>query len=111
MPSLDPELTPVFPRTAEVTADGHLAIGGCDAVELARELGTPLYVFDEEELRATCRAYREAFAAQYAQSAVVYAAKAYLGRWLAALVAEEGLGMDVVSRGEMALERAAGFSS
>jgi diaminopimelate decarboxylase len=109
MPSLDPDLASIFPRTAEVTADGHLAIGGCDAVELARELGTPLYVFDEEELRATCGEYRAAFAAQYAQSTVVYAAKAYLGRWLAALVAEEGLGMDVVSGGELAVARAAGF--
>ncbi len=109
MPSLDPALASIFPRTAEVTVDGHLAIGGCDAVELARELGTPLYVFDEEELRATCREYREAFSSRYAQSAVVYAAKAYLGRWLAALIAEEGLGMDVVSGGELAVARAAGF--
>jgi diaminopimelate decarboxylase len=109
MPSLDPALAPIFPRTSGVTPDGHLAIGGCDAVELAREFGTPLYVFDEEELRSTCRAYREAFASLYAQSAVVYAAKAYLGRWLAALVAEEGLGMDVVSGGELAVARAAGF--
>jgi diaminopimelate decarboxylase len=106
---LDPALATVFPRTAGVTPDGHLAIGGCDAVDLAKEFGTPLYVFDEEELRATCREYREAFASRYEQSAVVYAAKAYIGRWLAALVAEEGLGMDVVSGGELAVARAAGF--
>jgi diaminopimelate decarboxylase len=106
---LDPALESIFPRTAEVTADGHLAIGGRDAVQLAREFGTPLYVFDEDELRATCREYREAFAERYAPSAVVYAAKAYLARWLAALVAEEGLGMDVVSGGELAVARAAGF--
>ncbi|MCH7484842.1 MAG: diaminopimelate decarboxylase [Chloroflexi bacterium] len=109
MPDLDPALAPVLPRTAEVTPEGHLALGGCDAVDLAKEFGTPLYVFDEEELRATCRAYREAFASRYEQSAVVYAAKAYLGRWLAALVAEEGLGMDVVSGGELAVARSAGF--
>src|SRR3990172_5996127 len=76
---------------------------------LAPEFGTPLYVFDEEELRAACREYREAFASRYAQSAVVYAGKAYLARWLAALVAEEGLGLDVVSGGELAVARAAGF--
>src|SRR3990172_9523796 len=109
MPSLDPALASIFPRTAQVTADGHLALGGCDAVDLAKEFGTPLYVFDEEELRATCREYREAFASRYEQSAVVYAAKAYIGRWLAALVAEEGLGLDVVSGGELAVARAAGF--
>ena len=106
---LDPTLAPVLPRTAEANADGHLAIGGCDAVDLAKEFGTPLYVFDEAELRATCREYREAFASRYAQSAVVYAAKAYLGRWLAALVAEEGYGLDVVSGGELAVAIAAGF--
>jgi diaminopimelate decarboxylase len=92
-----------------VTPEGHLALGGCDAVDLAKEFGTPLYVFDEEELRTTCRAYREAFSSRYEQSAVVYAAKAYLGRWLAALVAEEGLGMDVVSGGELAVARSVGF--
>lgn len=109
MPALDPALAPVFPRTAQVTADGHLAVGGCDAVDLAKEFGTPLYVFDEEELRATCREYREAFASRYENSDVVYAAKAYLGRWLAALVAEEELGLDVVSGGELAVARSVGF--
>jgi diaminopimelate decarboxylase len=109
MPPLDPALVSIFPRTAEVTPEDHLALGGCDAVELAQEFGTPLYVFDEEELRATCRAYREAFASRYAKSSVVYAAKAYVGRWLAQLIAEEGLGMDVVAGGELAVARAAGF--
>ena len=109
MPDLDPALAPVLPRTAELTPEGHLALGGCDTVDLAREFGTPLYVYDEEELRATCRAYREAFASRYEESAVAYAAKSYLGRWLAALVAEEGLGLDVVSGGELAVARSAGF--
>ncbi|MEX2158011.1 MAG: diaminopimelate decarboxylase [Dehalococcoidia bacterium] len=109
MPSLEPALVSIFPRTADVTSDGHLAIGGCDAVELAREFGTPLYVFDEEELRSTAREYREAFASRYAQSAVVYASKAYLARWIASIMAEEHLGMDVVSGGELAVARAAGF--
>jgi diaminopimelate decarboxylase len=92
-----------------VTSDGHLALGGCDAVELAREFGTPLYVFDEAELRETCRAYIDAFGSRYERSSVAYAAKAYLGRWLAALIAEEGLGMDIVSGGELAVAQAAGF--
>ena len=50
--SLDPAFVPILPRTAGATPQGHLTIGGCDAVELAREFGTPLYVFDEVELRA-----------------------------------------------------------
>ena len=109
MPDLDPALAPIFPRTAEVTPDGHLALGGCDAVDLAKEFGTPLYVFDEEELRASCRDYREAFASRYEGCAVAYAAKAYLGRWLAALLAEEGLALDVVSGGELAVACSVGF--
>ncbi len=109
MPDLDPALAPIFPRTAEVTPEGHLSLGGCDAVDLAKEFGTPLYVFDEEELRSSCRDTREAFASRYQDSAVVYAAKAYIGRWLAALVAEEGLGLDVVSGGELAVARSVGF--
>lgn len=109
MPSLDPAWAPVLPRTAAATPEGHLTLGGCDAVDLAREFGTPLYVFDEIELRSTAREYREAFASRYAQSAVAYAAKAYLGRWMAALIAEEGLGLDVVSGGELAVARSVGF--
>ncbi len=108
-PELDPALAPILPRTSEVTPDGHLALGGCDAVDLAKEFRTPLYVFDEEELRATCRAYREAFASRYERSAVVYAAKAYIGRWLAALLVGEGLGMDIVSGGELAIARSVEF--
>ena len=109
MAELDPALVPVLPRSAAATPDGHLTLGGCDAIDLAKEFGTPLYVFDEEELRQSCRAFREAFASRYEDSAVAYAAKAYLGRWLAALVAEEGLGLDIVSGGELAVARSAGF--
>ncbi len=109
MAELDPALGPVLPRTAALTPEGHLALGGCDAVDLAKEFGTPLYVFDEDDLRATCRAYREAFGSRYAECAVAYAAKTYLGRWLAALVANEGLGLDVVSGGELAVARSVGF--
>jgi diaminopimelate decarboxylase len=109
MSPIDDGLAAVLPRSASVTTAGHLAIAGCDAVDLASEFGTPLYVFDEDEIRSAAREYREAFASLYAQSAVVYAAKALLGRWIAAIMAEEGLGMDVVSGGELAVARSAGF--
>jgi diaminopimelate decarboxylase len=109
MASLDPGLAPIFPRTSEASSDGHLFVGGCDTVELAREFGTPLYVFDEVELRETIRTYREAFASLYEKSSVVYASKAYLGRWVASLMAEQRLGLDLVSGGELAVARAAGF--
>jgi diaminopimelate decarboxylase len=84
-----------------LTADGHLQVGGCDAVDLAREFGTPLCVLDETRIRAACRAYREAFAARYPKVAVEYAGKAFLCLAMARLVAEEGLNLDVASGGEL----------
>src|SRR3989442_13703793 len=83
--------------TAGMTEAGHLTLGGCDAVELAGEFGTPLYVFDEETLRGQCRAFQEAFGSRYHNSVVAYAAKAYLGRALAGLIAQEGVSPDVGS--------------
>jgi diaminopimelate decarboxylase len=100
---------PILPRTAGATSQGHLTLGGCDAVELAREFGTPLYVFDEAELREGAREWPAAFRALHTETTVVYAAKAYLGRALARLFAEEGLGLDVASGGELAVARSAGF--
>jgi diaminopimelate decarboxylase len=51
--------------TQRVGAKGHLEIGGCDTVDLAREFGTPLYVMDEDVIRGNCRAYRQAFESRY----------------------------------------------
>jgi diaminopimelate decarboxylase len=108
MPSLDPALRPIFPRTAGLSPEGRLSLGGCDAVELARQYGTPLYVFDEVELRESMRAYRRAFEALYDRVRVSYASKAFLARWIAAIAQEEGLGFDAVSGGELAVLLAAG---
>lgn len=102
-------LAKVLPTTAQVTDYGHLSVGGCDLVELAHEFGTPLYVFDEETLRGQCRAFLEAFRSRYPNTAVAYAAKAYLGRALAAIVAQEGLDLDVVSGGELAIAASVNF--
>ena len=104
----DPEFTSIFPRTTAVR-DGRLSIGGCDAQELTREFGSPLYVFDETEVRETCREYARAFTTRYPESEITYASKAYLSRWMAALANEEGLGLDVVSGGELAIALSAGF--
>ncbi|HLF70693.1 MAG TPA: diaminopimelate decarboxylase [Dehalococcoidia bacterium] len=106
---IDADLRPVLPLTAEVNAAGHLAIGGCDAVELAREFGTPLYVFDEADLRDRCREYVREFSARLPDVGVLYASKAYIGKALAQLLADEGLGLDVVSGGELAIARVAEF--
>lgn len=98
-----------LPPGTAVDAAGHLCSGGCDLVALAARYGTPLYVFNEDVLRANCRAYVAAFA-DYAPGALVaYAAKACLTRAIAAIVAAEGLHLDVVSGGELHLALSAGF--
>ncbi|MBI4312460.1 MAG: diaminopimelate decarboxylase [Chloroflexi bacterium] len=99
----------VFPHTALVNGQGHLVIGGCDTLDLAADFGTPLYVFDEQTLRDICRAYLREFRARYPKTQVIYAAKAFSNQALTRLLAEEGLGMDVVSGGEMALAKAGGM--
>jgi diaminopimelate decarboxylase len=98
-----------LPPGCTVDEQGHLRIGGCDAVELARQFGTPLYVFNEDVVRANCRAYRAAFAGYEGGFAVAYAAKAMLTTALAALIASEGLHLDVVSAGELHTALRAGF--
>ena len=104
------QLAHVFPDTAEVNGQGRLAIGGCDAADLVAEYGTPLYVLCEDTLRNRCRAFTEAFRSLHGDTQVVYASKAYIGPALARLMAEEGLGLDVVSGGELAVAKAAGIA-
>lgn len=99
----------IFPDTAKISGNGHLMIGGCDTVDLATEYGTPQYVFDEETLRRRCRSFTEEFSKRHHNSEVVYACKAYINQALAILFMEEGLGLDVVSEGEMAVARAVNF--
>jgi diaminopimelate decarboxylase len=104
------ELKTVLPDTAEVSAEGHLSLGGCDLTWLADEFGTPLYVYDEASIRGRARAYRTALKEAYPGEALVcYAAKAYCAPWLLRVVAEEGLGLDVVSGGELYAAQTSGF--
>ena len=103
---LPSHLTHVFPDTTDTNAAGHLTIGGCDALDLAEQYGTPLYVLDEATLRARCRQFSGAFASRYPNSQAVYASKAYINPALARIFAEEGLGLDVVSGGELAVAMA-----
>jgi diaminopimelate decarboxylase len=92
-------LTPISTR---IDALGRLEVGGCALSDLARSFGTPLYVLDEDTLRASCRAYREALALHYpGPSLALYASKANSSLALSALVASEGLGLDAVSAGEL----------
>jgi len=97
-----------FNGTTRVNEKGHLEIGGCDCVELAREFGTPLYVLDEECFRQNCREYRRFFMEKYGAD-VVYAGKTLLNMAVCRIVANEGLGLDVGSGGELYTALKAGF--
>ena len=93
----------LLPDSAEVGADGWLHIGGCHLGALADEHGTPLFVYDEDHLRARCREAVAAFG-----DGVAYATKAFLCRAMAALAHEEGMHLDVATGGELHVARAAG---
>ena len=82
---------------------GRLRIGGLDVLDLAEELGTPVFIYDEEHLRRRCRESRQAFGPR-----VAYASKAFLCRAMAALAHEEGCCVDVSTGGELAVALAAG---
>ena len=99
----------ILPDTARVGASGHLEIGGCDVVDLAARHGTPLYVYDEASLRTRARALVAALSGYPATAMVCYAAKAYCAPWLLRMVADEGLGLDVVSAGELHAAARGGF--
>ncbi|MEO8633037.1 MAG: diaminopimelate decarboxylase [Chloroflexota bacterium] len=91
----------IFPDTTRVDGD-HLSIGGCDLTELALRYGTPLYVYDEASLINRARGYRGALKSSYAGDSIIcYASKAYAAPWILSLLADEGLGLDVVSAGEL----------
>ncbi len=99
----------LFPDNSGVNNEGHLVIGGCDTVKLAEEYGTPVYLFDELTMRNKCAEYKSEFNRRYPGTTVLYAAKAFLNRSVALLIKEEGLGMDVVSGGEMGIARSVDF--
>jgi diaminopimelate decarboxylase len=101
--------TLIYPHTTVHNAAGHLEIGGCDVVDLAREFGTPLFIYDEQSLRDQCRAYHAAFGARTDRYEIVYASKAFSCRAMCELVVQEGLSLDVATGGELAAARAAAF--
>ena len=93
-----------------INSDNHLVIGQHDTVELAKKFGTPLYVLDEDLMRDNCRAYKNAIDTYYdGHGLVLFASKALCTMYTGRLVAEEGLGADVVSGGELYTLYKAGF--
>jgi diaminopimelate decarboxylase len=92
----------LLPLTAKVNSNDCLEIGGCDLTALVQQFSSPLYVLDEATLREACRQYREAFVKYYpGQSQVIYASKAWSCLAIFNIVNSEGLGLDVVSGGEL----------
>ena len=90
-----------FLGTQKINDAGHLEIGGCDTVELANQYGTPLFVMDEDHIRAQMRAMKAAFEAQNVECHITYASKAFPCLAIARIAAQEGLWIDVASAGEL----------
>jgi diaminopimelate decarboxylase len=99
----------VFPLGSRVNERGHLEIGGCDAVDLAAEFGTPAYVVAEDDVRTRARAFIEALSARHQDFDVLFASKAFPCTAVYRLLAEEGLACDVASGGELFLALRGGF--
>ena len=89
-------------ETLKINAKGHLELGGADCVELAKEFGTPLYLFDEAYIRKMMRVYRDTLAKSYGGNGMVlYASKAFSCKAIYRIAADENIGIDVVSGGEL----------
>jgi diaminopimelate decarboxylase len=102
-----PELDPlVWPRSAALDDDGVLRVGGLRVDAIVAEFPTPVLVLDENDFRARCREYREAFGPN---ASVFYAGKAFLCRAVARWVHEEGLSLDVCTGGELAVAQSVQF--
>ena len=96
--------------TLKINAKGHLEIGGADCVELAKEFGTPVYLFDEAYIRKMMRVYRDTLAKDYGgKGMVLYASKAFSCEAIYRIADEENIGIDVVSGGELYTALRAGF--
>lgn len=100
---------PMLFGTQRINEAGHLEIGGCDAVDLAAQFGTPLYVLDEQHVRERCRSYLSAFRTRLPQVEIAYAGKALLTKALCRIVQQEGLSLDTASAGELYTALQAGF--
>jgi len=101
-----PDLS-LLPPSAVIDGE-DLRIGGCLLRELAAEFGTPAYVIDEQALRSRAREYLQAFASRHDKSGICFAAKAYPSASIIRVLAQEGLGCDVVGGGELRIALAAG---
>lgn len=104
-------LQSLLPESAHASAQGILHIAGHAVPDLVQQYGTPLYIFDRATIVQACQAYTRAFREVYCASEclLLYASKAYLAPQIARLVAEQGMGLDVVSGGELSLAQHVDF--
>ncbi len=93
----------LLPDSAQVGSSGQLMIGGCDVLDVASEFGTPIFIYDEDQMRSRAREAVDAFGRN-----ATYATKAFLCRAVARLVHEEGMTLDVATAGEFHITRSAG---
>lgn len=97
-------------KDLDVNSAGHLTIGGMDTVELANEYGTPLYVVDEDLVREHCRSFKNSINKYYGGAGLAcYASKAFCCKAMCKIMLEEGMGLDVVSEGELYTALKSGF--
>jgi diaminopimelate decarboxylase len=104
------QLSDAYPMGSRLDERGRLQIGGCDALELAREFGTPAFVVAEDDLRARARAFVQAFAARTEDFDVLFASKAFPCTAVYRVLAQEGIGCDVAGGGELATALRGGFA-
>ncbi|MBO0769456.1 MAG: diaminopimelate decarboxylase [Solirubrobacterales bacterium] len=107
--ALSTTLSHVYPLGSAINAAGHLELGGCDTLELAKQFGTPAYIVSEDDLRARARAFMDGIRTRSLAADVLFASKAFPCTAVYRLLAEEGLACDVASGGELALALKGGF--
>ena len=97
-------------RNIGINEKGHLTFGNFDTVEMANKYGTPLYLMDEDRIRENCRVYKMAIAESFGENAMaLYAGKAASFKQIYRIMKEEGMGIDVVSSGEVETAVQTGF--
>ena len=106
---MNKEQLQLFPIKTDINKLDHLSIGGCDTSELVNEFGTPLYIYDEFTLTEMCKTFSKEFKSRYPNTEIVYASKAFSNLSIFKILEHEGLGLDVVSGGELALAESINF--